>query len=338
MIDALQYRPAFLIEADGGAFASERVLSIEVLDAAGIESDELTIVLDGGGIPIATPREGAKFTVSLGYLESGLVEVGTYVFEEIERSGLDKRVTLIAKAADHTGTIKEPKTRAWPAQAFGAIIQKIAGEHELKPVVHPDLAELPIDYMAQTEESDQAFLTRLGRDTGAVITPKDGHLLATPRGSGESATGEPLPAVLVGPTSLLVENGYTLRRKPRARFGRVVARWKDAAGGITRSLTLKAADEGPSMTLRRVFQSEGEAQRAAQAKVKELRAGEGELSLSLIGDPSICAEFPIKAAVGEPDVDGDWVAARVTHRWDFGEEGGASTEVEAEFGMDEESG
>jgi len=36
-----------------------------------------------------------------------------------------------------------------------------------------------------------------------------------------------------------------------------------------------------------------------------------------------------------PDADGDWIASTVTHVWDYSDGGGATTTVEAEFGMEE---
>ena len=76
MID--QLRPAFKLTADGAAFAGERVLSIEITDGTGFESDELVIVLDDADPQIERPREGAKLAVALGYVETGLIDFGTY--------------------------------------------------------------------------------------------------------------------------------------------------------------------------------------------------------------------------------------------------------------------
>jgi hypothetical protein len=70
-------------------------------------------------------------------------------------------------------------------------------------------------------------------------------------------------------------------------------------------------------------------------KVKELRAGEGELSCDIVGSPKAHAEAPIKVQGVAPDADGDWIASSVTHVWDFSDSGGATTTIEAEFGMDE---
>ena len=112
MIEFSPLTPIFLIKADGGSFDASRVLRIEVTDAAGFESDETRIILDDAFPQIETPREGAKFEVSLGFLEWGApIYEGTYVYEEHERNGFERQMTLIAKSADHAKTLKQPKTR-----------------------------------------------------------------------------------------------------------------------------------------------------------------------------------------------------------------------------------
>ncbi|WP_299152013.1 phage tail tape measure protein [uncultured Tateyamaria sp.] len=125
--------------------------------------------------------------------------------------------------------------------------------------------------------------------------------------------------------------------KPRSRYSKVIANWQDRGSGTTKRVTVKAAEKGPSMTLREVYQDREDARKAADARVKELRAGEGELTLELIGDPHARAEAPLNITNVAPDVDGSWVASTVTHLWDYGEEGGAKTTVEAEFGQEEEA-
>lgn len=111
MIDRL--RPEIRVTADGQPFAMDRVISIEITDEAGYESDELIITLDDADPQIERPREGAVLAVVLGYSGTALTEFGSYVVEEFERSGWPRRLTLTAKAADHSKAMKEPKTRSW---------------------------------------------------------------------------------------------------------------------------------------------------------------------------------------------------------------------------------
>ena len=335
MTNLRQFKPIFGLRVEGQPFNASRVMKIEVTDAAGYESDELTIEFDDVFPHIEKPREGAAITLELGFAETGLIFAGTYLFEEWERNGFQRTATLVAKAADHAKSLKEPKTRAWTG-TVETITQTIAHAHNLKLVISDALRAHQIDYLAQTEESDQHFLTRLGRRIGAVIAPKDGHLLVTERYSGKTASGEDLPRIHITLDQLISSSAYSLRLKPRSRFAKIIAKWEDAACGKTRQVILDLAVEGPSITLREVLQNGADALKAAQARQKEARAGEGELTIALVGDPEARAEAPILIAGVAPDVDGEWLAHSVTHVWDFGAEGGATTTIEAQFGMEDD--
>ncbi len=47
----------------------------------------------------------------------------------------------------------------------GAIVQAIAGKHQLKATVGDELGKVLIPHIDQTQESDMSFLTRLARAT-----------------------------------------------------------------------------------------------------------------------------------------------------------------------------
>ncbi|MBP8931271.1 MAG: hypothetical protein KBG46_08325 [Paracoccus sp.] len=333
MID--QLRPAFRLTADGNPFATGRVLAIRITDEAGYESDELQIELDDAEPQIARPREGAVLAVALGYEGSQLTEFGTYTVEEFERSGWPRRAVLTAKAADHAKTMKEPKTRAWEGKTLGDVVRAIAAEHGLSPAIGERFASIELPFIAQTEESDQNLLTRLGKRIGAVIAPKDQRLLVTARHSGQTANGQAMPAVAVHPDMLIAQDAYRIGSRPRGRFGSVRVRWRDRKAGLTRNVVVQTDLEGPQKTLREIYQDEADAQRAADAAVREIKAGEGAMTLRLVGTPLARAEAPIVVSGVSLDVDGRWIATRVSHEWNF-EGGGATTEIVAEFGADED--
>ena len=330
----IERSPIIALTADGNPFASARVLEVEITDEAGYKSDQLIVVLDDADPQIARPREGAKLTIALGYRETGLVAFGTYVVEEIDRSGWPRELVLIAKAADGAGNLKSPRSRSWEGKTLGDILRQIAADNGLTPVVAPKLAAMKIAFLAQTEESDQHLLTRLGQRVGAVITPKDGRLIATERHGAKTASGQDMPEVNVGPADLVASSGYRVTLKPRARFGEVRGRWRDRAGGATRELREKAADKGPLKTLREVYQSEEECRCAVAAEARAVRASEAELTLTMAGNPSARAETRVTVAGVSLDADGAWVCKQATHRWSFRSGGGATTEVVCEYGGD----
>ncbi|SDF89770.1 contractile injection system protein, VgrG/Pvc8 family [Rhodobacter capsulatus] len=328
MIDS----PIIALTADGNALASARVLEVEITDEAGFKSDQLIVVLDDADPQIARPREGAKLTISIGYRMTGLVEFGTYVVEEIERSGWPRELVMIAKAADGAGALKEPRTRSWEGKTVADILKQIASDNGLTPVVAEKLGAIKVPFLAQTEESDQHLLTRLGQRIGAVITPKDGRLIATERHGAKTASGQDMPEVKVGPGDLIASSGYRVTLKPSARFGEVRGRWRDRQGGATREVREKAADKGPLKTLREVYQSEDECRCAVSAEARRVRAGEAELTLMMAGTPKARAEARVTVSGVSLDADGAWVCKQVTHRWSFRSGGGATTEMVCEYG------
>lgn len=333
MID--QLHPIFRLIADGNPFIGDRVLSIEITDEAGFESDQLIVTLDDADPQIARPREGAVLAISIGYRETGLVDFGSYTVEEIEREGWPRRLILTAKAANHAKAMKEPKTRAWEGKTVREIVETIAGEHGLTAQVAGRLGSIAIPFLAQTEESDQNLLTRLGKRIGAIITIKDQRLLVTARHSGKTAGGLSMPELVVTRDMLIADGGYRIGSRPRGRFGTVRARWRDRQAGATRSVDVETGLEGPRKTLREVYQDEDEARRAADAAVREVKAGEGEMTLLLVGSPLARAEAPIMVQGVGLDIDGRWIASGVRHHWNF-EAQGATTEITAEFGADDE--
>ncbi|VAW12420.1 hypothetical protein MNBD_ALPHA09-1889 [hydrothermal vent metagenome] len=305
--------PDFAILADGvgatSAFA-DRLLSLTVTDAAGKESDAAEIVLDDRDGIVSLPREGAKLAISLGYIETGLEYMGLFVVEEVEGSGFPRQLTITAKAADHRETLKEQKTRAWDGRSLGQIVGQIAGEHGLSAAVSGDLANRQLKHIAQTEESDQHFLTRLAARYGAIAAPKDDRLVFAPRGAGLAASGAAMTPVVVGVTDLVGSSGYSFTLKPRNRFAKVVASWTDRAGASRREV---------------------QAQAAADAEARKLAREEGSISLEIVGRPAVRAEAPLTVSGVRAGADGQWTIERVEHRYDPAG-AGYTTSIEAKKG------
>ena len=121
------------------------------------------------------------------------------------------------------------------------------------------------------------------------------------------------------------------------RYSEIRARWRDRSAGRTKLVSVKTGLEGPSTTLREVFQTEEEAKRAADATKRDMAAGEGEMELTLIGNLLARAETPVQVEGVGFDIDGRWIATSITHEWAFNG-GGATTTIRAEFGADKGDG
>ncbi len=164
---------AYQIIADGTDVTrkfQDRLISLTIVDEAGQKSDTAEIKIDDRDHLVALPETGARLKIALGFVGQ-LVEIGTYVVDDISGEITPATMTISAKAANMLGGIRARKTRSWQKKTVGDIVKKIAGEHGLKPVVSNSLKSHFHAYQAQTSESDLNFLTRLAKGLDAVAKP-----------------------------------------------------------------------------------------------------------------------------------------------------------------------
>lgn len=321
-------KPIWKISADGAditAACAKRLLQLVVTDEAGIASDTVSLTLDNRDLAIAAPRKGAKLEVWMGYEGGGLVHMGQYVVDEIEAEGPPHALTIKGKAADMRASFKEQKTRGWDQITIGDLVKTIAGEHKLIPAVSPQLAQIAVPNLAQTNESDLNLLTRVAKTYDAVAKPVSGRLLFVPRGEAKSASGKAMPGVSLGPGDV---RSYRATQAERGKYGAVVAQWHNPATGQPESI--KVSDgEGPTHTVRQKYPDASQAQAAAQAKLDSLARGVGTFSGAVVpGRPGLGAEGKLTVS-GLGDVaDGTWTITRAVHTLD--KSGGLRTDVEGE--------
>ena len=58
--------------------ALSRIISISLTDKSGFEADELTVSLSDHDGKLALPPKSAEITIALGYIETGIVDKGSY--------------------------------------------------------------------------------------------------------------------------------------------------------------------------------------------------------------------------------------------------------------------
>lgn len=301
----------------------DRLISITVTDNSGEQSDELELELDDRGYAIQEPRKGAEMIVHLGYVGQPLHPVGRFVVDEAWPEGPPDVIKVKGKAADMRQGLKAAKNRAWRETTVGDIVSTIAGEHGLEPAVSADLAGRVIDHRDQAGESDLHFLTRLGRDHGAVAAPKGGRLVFAPPSTGVSASGQTLAEVTLDRRDLIDWKGVSADRES---YGSVRARYRDVAAARTVYATSGGGD--PVRTLRTTYADEATAKSAAEAELARLGRGTNGVELTMPGRPEIAAQTPIRLTGLRPSLSRRWIATTVTHRLDW-ESGGFVTTVSA---------
>lgn len=307
-------RPDFVVIADGIAITpqiKDRLLSLTVTDNAVGSADTVEIELDDRDGLIELPRPGARLRVLMGYEGRLLLPMGTYIAREVSLEGPPDRMTIVGEAADIGGELKEQKTRSWDEMTIGDIVATIAGEHGLEPKVSEQLASYYYDHLDQTDESDIHFVMRIGRDHDALVNVKGEALLFIARGEGKTAAGVPLlPQVITrGQTT-----SHRVLRSTREFFPKVEAAWHDRKKG---QRSIEVAGEGqPVKKMRQTFATKEDAQRAAEAKLKEMEREGDTVEITMPGNAALTAEGRLILAGFRVGVDGVWSLTSVTHRLD----------------------
>lgn len=326
-------RPAFRLDADGAAVAAalaDRLLGLTVTDNAGLEADALEIDLDNRDDRIAPPRRGATLALALGHVETGLVDMGAFVVSGLrgEGGGRGRRLTIVARAADLAGPIRDPRTQTYRAASLADVARAVAARHSLSHRIAPAY-EAPEQDVEQADESDLNLLTRLAEDAGAAASIKAGTLIVVEAGAGVTADGRPLPELAVAPP---MATDWSWSLEDRDAYRSCAAFWRDLSAADRRRVRVGEVD--PCFELRRTFASAAEATRAATARLKRFGREGWRLSLALGWTPDAMAEGRLRLGGFDAAADGPWRITRATHRLTGA---GLTTEVEAERAPDEES-
>ncbi len=304
-----------LREARPGNRKRPRLISLGLTDKRGGDADQLDLVIDDSDGAFDLPPAGAIIRVSLGWTSGpdvtpGLVDMGTYVVDDVGHSGPPDQITVRARAADFTGAMRIRRERSWHGTTLGAIVADVAKAHGLQPRCATALASIAVTANAQSRESDLAFLRRLGRDHDAVATIKDGRLILKPMADRATVSGAALPPV-------------TIRRREGDRHDYQVQKQEDAAGvsadwhdrGSAKKKTVTIGKADGARKLSRTYASETDARAAAKAEAGRAARQPRTLSLSLaLGRPDLKPETPVTVSGFKAAIDAQrWVLAEVTH-------------------------
>lgn len=310
--------PRCRITIDGvpvsGLFVS-RIVSCEVTDREGVSSDTVRIVLNDDP-PAGIPRKGALIRVWLGYGLFGLAYMGAFEAEEIEVEILPYRMNITGKAAQMRRKTKQNRERHWDEKTLGDVLEQIAGEHGLTPVIDGELGAHRYDWLGQLGESDIHFVERLADRHGAIFSVKDGKLVFARAGAGTTAVGAPLTPVIITP-DILQPDSARVRFTDRTQYKSVKASFTDRALAKKRDVEADSDPAGEAIyRIGEQFADEAEAKRAASAKARELKRRQATFAATIVGNPAARAGAPLRFAGCRPGVDGlPFIIGTATHRY-----------------------
>lgn len=196
---ALYDMPAWRVTLNGrdltGIFAP-RLISLTITECRSEELDQLDISLSDHDGLLELPSKDAELSVSIGWRQSGLVDKGRYLVDEIEHTGAPDTLTLRARSADLLSAMRVRTDRSYHEKTIEEIVGLIASENGLQARVGESVASTLIDHIDQTE-SDLAFLNRLGAQYDQVATVKSGYLLFLSANESKSYSGQTLPTAII---------------------------------------------------------------------------------------------------------------------------------------------
>jgi uncharacterized protein len=316
------------------------LMRLRISERRGDLADQLDIELDATDQMLGIPKAGAVLAVSLGWkgggrTKAGLTNKGLFTVDEAEHSSPPDKITIRARSVDFTAGWRKLRDQSWRDTTLGVVLTEIAGRQGLAPKIASDLAAKAIKLFTQSRESDIAVIERIGKEYDAIATVKNGSLIITPMAGGKSAGGEALETVTIRRNQA---SGHNYRIEAREEFTGVTAKWHDKKEAKQKTVkatkskraktaipkaakaatTSSAGSADNPKILKKVFPTQAEAQRAADAEWTRLQRAPRKLSVSLaLGKPEIGADQPAIVEDFHPEIDAqDWIVAEVTHSLD----------------------
>lgn len=329
----MDFLPMFRIEVDGENISkvlAPRMSSLTVTDGAGVQSDQVTMVLSDTGLFgwLQEPRQGAEIKVWIGY-PLQLQFMGLYIADGFEIQGPPDQVIITGSASINGETtsgktaLTDQKKRSWPAGTkIGDLVKQVAVEHGLQSSVSKSLLEVALPHIDQIDESDMNLLSRIGREHDAIAKPGNGRLIMAKRGESLTASGKPMPELKV---NLGEVSSWNYRNSLREKMGAVIASYQDLGKGGQEEC--KAGEGAPVLRLKRRFPNKAAAQKAADSELSRLKRAGRSLSIGMKGNPNAKAEARLITRHFRSYVDEPWLITRAVHTLDSG---GYRTSIAAE--------
>jgi len=335
--------------------ALSRIISISLTDKSGFEADELTVSLSDHDGKLALPPKSAEITIALGYIETGIVDKGSYKITEVSWSGAPDTLHITAQSADTSDRFSEAKEKSWHKTSLKEIIESIAAANGYTPIIGKAYQDEKIDHIDQSNESDAAFLSRLAERYDAIATVKHGRLLFVSSGEATTAGGQPLPTIRITRNSgdqyafrysntesynavrayyidkqtgkkhevVITEDNYDPVKKTVTTTKKYKTKRKD---GKTHKTTTKEVTEIKQVdtagkkikTLRHTYQSPKTAATGARAPPPNTQQHPTTHTTSLaIGRPDVAPESPVTLQGFKPEIDAEkWVGKETVHTLD----------------------
>jgi phage protein D len=329
----LGWAPRIRVSGPGSGIINSRLVSWERIDAAGFQSDQISLTLDTVG-QSGLPKEGAILHFFEGY-DDNLVDKGEFKITRIVPRLFPSMMTIIATAApyqveDNTG-FKERRTRTFTDISLAELFRQVVIPHGFSPRVASEFETILLSHVDQVNESDSAFLTRLAKERDAIAKPVNELYVLAKSGQVKTVTQQQMSSTKVmvpssnDPSDLKHFINCQLEKASRTNVSGVKAKWINHSIGQEHEVQ---SGQAPFKVLRQAYESESTAMQACTDELIKVNRQSSRVRLDLPGDPFLVAEgLLILNSTFPPEMAGTWSIDKVTARGD--KSGGYRCSVEA---------
>lgn len=185
--------PDWQIRVDGEGITQALepdLVSVAVSDAAGGAPAALVIQAADTPEVAAWAHAGAEVGVGLGYTDSGLIDLGIFVIDEVSTGDPPQTLSIGGSSIEsRDATVRILRQRAWNNRNVGQILQDIAAEIGYGSAVSVDLVAEPVEHWGSDGETVVEAFSRLARAYSGIPTVEDRCLVISRRWSGAAPAG-----------------------------------------------------------------------------------------------------------------------------------------------------
>ncbi|ROT46090.1 contractile injection system protein, VgrG/Pvc8 family [Pusillimonas sp. NJUB218] len=328
-------RPIWRLSLDGRDLAdviNPRFMSLSLTETRDDQADQLTLNLTDHDGLLEIPNRGAVIRVAIGWSTTGLVDKGSFTVDETGHRGTPDTVSIRARSADMTGPLRTRTERSFHGKTIKQIVEEIALANGLTAIVGEGFRDKVVKHIDQSNESDAAFLNRIGKRYDAVATVKDDRLLFMPVRGAKTASGQDMPVHEVYRRD---GDQHDFLITGRDAYTGVKAFWMDPRKTTRRSVMVGVI--GNAKHLRDTFANETDALAAAQSEWQRIRRGLATMRFSMAyGRPELSAQHKVLFPdMKKPINEIDWLVRELTHDLN---ESGLTTGLDLEMFDKEDAG
>ncbi|CUV65239.1 Putative phage tail protein D [Sulfurovum sp. enrichment culture clone C5] len=312
----MELTPAFLLTANGKDITDSLntdTASFRLTDNDGDVADELTIVVTGD---FKRPKAGDVLDFSLGYKETGVSFVGRYFVQTTEREDLSI-LTITATSVNWGEALKEQRDAKYEKTTVAKIAKIVADRHKLK--VKTDCDDLTTTYIAQQNESDLDFLSRISDRYDLVFNIKNETVVMLHRSKDKNSS---LPRFNV---SAINCGEIRIKHSNRTYYVAAKAIYRDIKSNKNKEVLVGEKDKKPVLKITDDFKSDTEAKQVATAGLAKANRSLKNGSLTQYGSLIFAGGVLNLTDAGEDD--GEYIIKSVSHSLD---DNGWSMDIEVE--------